>query len=172
MRTLEKARALSAHSHHGEIGAVIEAALEHYAAHLEKRRFALGAKPRRARNATPDDTASAPEPAPEAEPAERRRHVSEPADASGQLERAGRSRYISAEVRRIVAARDGLRCSYRGSDGRRCQARHYLELDHRRPFALGGANSADNLRLLCRAHNQLRLRERLRPPCADGERGD
>ena len=81
-----------------------------------------------------------------------------------------RSRYVSVEVRRIVAARDGLRCSYRAPDGTRCQGRHYLEIDHRRPFALGGANVADNLQLLCRAHNQLRLRERARPLCDEGQR--
>ena len=37
----------------------------------------------------------------------------------------------------------------------RCTAKHYLEIDHVLPFAWGGGHDEDNLRLLCRAHNQL-----------------
>lgn len=34
--------------------------------------------------------------------------------------------------------------------------RRCLEYDHRRPFALGGSSDdAENIRLLCRAHNRL-----------------
>jgi HNH endonuclease len=42
-----------------------------------------------------------------------------------------------------------------GPDGRRCEARAFLQLHHQRPWALGGADSVDNLQLLCRAHNRL-----------------
>jgi 5-methylcytosine-specific restriction endonuclease McrA len=63
-------------------------------------------------------------------------------------------RRISNAVRREVYERDGLQCTYTAS-GRRCEARAFLELDHRVPSALGGSNDAENLRVLCRAHNQL-----------------
>jgi hypothetical protein len=34
-----------------------------------------------------------------------------------------------------------------------------LELDHIDPFSRGGASTPDNLRLRCRAHNQLHAEE-------------
>ncbi|MBI4061040.1 MAG: HNH endonuclease [Elusimicrobia bacterium] len=60
---------------------------------------------------------------------------------------------IPADVRRAVWARDGGRCAYVGTTGVRCLSRRFLEMDHVRPRAHGGGNSAGNLRLLCRAHN-------------------
>jgi hypothetical protein len=40
-------------------------------------------------------------------------------------------------------------------DGRRCDASAFLELDHVHPRAVGGSNDVTNLRVRCRAHNQL-----------------
>ncbi len=40
--------------------------------------------------------------------------------------------------------------------GRKCESSHFLELDHLLAIALGGKTHADNLRLLCRSHNQLK----------------
>ncbi|MAE70888.1 MAG: hypothetical protein CME06_10515 [Gemmatimonadetes bacterium] len=51
-------------------------------------------------------------------------------------------------------ARDGGRCAFVDRHGRRCNSQWLLELDHIHPFALGGSHHPDNLRLLCRAHNQ------------------
>ena len=68
---------------------------------------------------------------------------------------------IPAAVRRAVWARDGGRCSYVGTTGQRCIARRALELDHRRPRALGGRDTVDNLRLLCRPHNDAERRRLL-----------
>jgi len=65
------------------------------------------------------------------------------------------SRYIAAGVRHAVAKRDGNRCSYIAPDGTRCCETGNLELDHIEPWALGGKNTAQNLRLVCKAHNQL-----------------
>ncbi|OJY25098.1 MAG: hypothetical protein BGO98_08835 [Myxococcales bacterium 68-20] len=65
------------------------------------------------------------------------------------------SRYVPAAVRREVFARDGEQCAYVGPDGDRCPARGYLELDHSRPKAYGGTETAANLRVRCRAHNAL-----------------
>lgn len=131
VQNLERARALSAHRFRGDIGRVIEAALEHYCAALLKERFAVGATPTR-------DSRSS--------------------DDNGDTSNGERSRHIPNAVRRRVVERDGLRCTYRAQDGRRCDATGFLELDHRRPFALGGRHEVGNVRVLCRAHNQLRNR--------------
>ena len=97
------------------------------------------------------------------------------------------SRYIHAALRRAVAQRDGYRCSYvaplsplaridadshvgarlngTGPAARerpsvdRCEAVHCLEFDHVTPRAYGGQNTVDNLRLLCRAHNNLSAKD-------------
>ncbi len=64
-------------------------------------------------------------------------------------------RNIPRATRRQVFARDGLQCAYVSPEGQRCTARRFLELDHVEPRSLGGHHDADNLRVLCRAHNQL-----------------
>jgi hypothetical protein len=75
----------------------------------------------------------------------------DPADATEARKR----RHIRQAVRRQVAERDGERCCHVGPDGRRCEARAFLQLHHEQPWALGGEDSVGNLRLLCRAHNRL-----------------
>ena len=55
--------------------------------------------------------------------------------------------------------RDGKQCSYVSPDGRRCNARRCLELDHVDPYAVGGQCTVKNLRLRCRAHNQQYARQ-------------
>ena len=66
-----------------------------------------------------------------------------------------RSRFIPIEVKREVRDNCGGQCSFVGTNGTRCPARHGLQFDHVQPFALGGGNDAGNLRLLCPAHNRL-----------------
>ena len=88
----------------------------------------------------------------------------EAAGASGgrtqPSDRARRSRYIPAPVRREVWRRDGGCCSYVDPhSGRRCGSRFLLELDHVVPFALGGSAEPGNLRVRCAAHHRLRHRE-------------
>jgi 5-methylcytosine-specific restriction endonuclease McrA len=61
---------------------------------------------------------------------------------------------ISAATRRDVFERDGARCTFVGIDGKRCESTHLVEFDHVQPRALGGKHDSENLRLLCRAHNQ------------------
>jgi hypothetical protein len=63
------------------------------------------------------------------------------------------SRYIAAEVRRFVWVRDLGRCRFVGTDGRRCNARGFLEFHHLVPYAAGGTGTAENIQLRCRAHN-------------------
>jgi 5-methylcytosine-specific restriction endonuclease McrA len=39
--------------------------------------------------------------------------------------------------------------------GRQCESRHLIQIDHRIPKALGGADALENLRLHCAGHNRL-----------------
>lgn len=76
--------------------------------------------------------------------------------AAGQ--NAGNStRHIPAPLRRLVWWRDQGRCTYQTQEGKiRCTSRFALEIDHIKPFSLGGSSlDADNLRLLCKSHHQL-----------------
>jgi hypothetical protein len=63
------------------------------------------------------------------------------------------SRNIPAEVKRLVHARDDGRCRFVAPDGRRCDARRFLEFHHVVPYAAGGKPTVDNIELRCRAHN-------------------
>ncbi len=73
----------------------------------------------------------------------------------------GYSRYIPKSLRVRIWQRDRGQCQYRDpKSGRICRSNHLLEIDHVYPLALRGENSPDNLRLLCRSHNQYR-QERL-----------
>ena len=65
------------------------------------------------------------------------------------------TRHIPASVVRVVWARDGERCAYRDDRGQRCREISSLEIHHRKPFALGGPPTVDNLELRCRPHNTL-----------------
>ena len=62
---------------------------------------------------------------------------------------------IPAEVRRQVWERDGGRCSWAGPDGRRCDSRWQVEVDHIDAAGRGGAATLENLRLACKQHNLL-----------------
>jgi hypothetical protein len=63
------------------------------------------------------------------------------------------SRHIPAEVRREVWQRDGGRCAFVGTSGRRCPERAFLEFHHVRPYAAGGEATVKNIQLRCRSHN-------------------
>ena len=64
-------------------------------------------------------------------------------------------RYISSKVRHHVWMRDQGKCTYVCSKTkRRCLSDHLLQIDHIKPFSLGGTHEVDNLRLLCASHNQ------------------
>jgi 5-methylcytosine-specific restriction endonuclease McrA len=79
-----------------------------------------------------------------------------PRKTVARAETAPSSRHIPAPIRRAVHERDGGRCTYEDTRGRRCTERHRLEFHHHgRPFGRGGAHSVENVRLMCREHNQL-----------------
>ena len=58
-------------------------------------------------------------------------------------------RFISAKLKQQVWVRDQGTCTFPG-----CQTKHFLEYDHIQPVSQKGMSTLDNLRLLCRAHNQ------------------
>jgi hypothetical protein len=68
------------------------------------------------------------------------------------------SRNVPATVVREVWGRDAGQCTFVDPEGHRCQCRHFLQIDHIHPWALGGPTTASNCRLrcsLCRArHNE------------------
>jgi hypothetical protein len=63
------------------------------------------------------------------------------------------SRGIPAVVQRDVWARDGGRCAFVSTVGRRCEERRFIEFHHVKPWAVGGAATTENIGLRCRAHN-------------------
>jgi 5-methylcytosine-specific restriction endonuclease McrA len=66
-----------------------------------------------------------------------------------------KSRYIPKALKTSTFARAEGQCEYKDEiTGRRCSCRSFLQVDHIVPLALGGTTSADNLRILCQAHNQ------------------
>lgn len=65
-------------------------------------------------------------------------------------------RQIPIKIRDEVFRRDSSKCTYVSPSGQPCQSTWDLEIDHIRPFSMGGDHSLENLRLLCRAHNNFR----------------
>jgi hypothetical protein len=61
---------------------------------------------------------------------------------------------VPRAARRAVLERDGLGCSWVAPSGVRCGSHAWLEFDHRHPVGKDGSSEPENLRLLCRAHNQ------------------
>jgi hypothetical protein len=116
----------------GDLSVVFERALELLVADLEKRKQGRTKRPRgevRAGLANSDEALSR---------------------TNGHSNAA-----ISRAARREVVARHGWRCSFVAEDGKRCDARAFVEFDHETPKGLGGTSQPENLRLLCRAHNRL-----------------
>jgi len=163
---LERVRGLAGHRlPNGDLMTLLKRGLEAYERELTKERFALGRKPRRSRGVAAASSArSAP-----AEADLSARDLSQPelsapdpSDLDTQSTPSSNpnpKRHYPAAVARAVFLRDGQRCSYVSPDGRRCSARRSLELDHVEPWAVGGENTVENLRLRCRAHNQRYARQ-------------
>lgn len=91
--------------------------------------------------------------------AEKIRQVNKPLRSSRPenkiISNSKQSRYIPQAVRDKVYMRDGGRCTFVGTNGKRCPEDQYLQIDHIVPYARGGKNTAENLRLLCPSHNML-----------------
>ena len=61
---------------------------------------------------------------------------------------------INVALKHALLQKSDYQCEFIGPDGIRCASRTMLEIDHRVPRAKGGTSEADNLQVLCRAHNQ------------------
>jgi hypothetical protein len=141
---IERARALASHRlAKGELSSLMKLVLRSFVQREEARRFAVGRKPRK-----PSAETSVPEAASSSTP-------------PGGVPRSSRkrSRHVPAQTRRAVYVRDAGQCSFVSHEGRCCEARAALELDHIRPWATHGGASVDNIRLRCRAHNQMHARK-------------
>jgi hypothetical protein len=65
---------------------------------------------------------------------------------------------LTAAVKRKVWTRDGGRCQWPIESGGICGSTFRLEFDHRIPRACAGPSTTENVRLLCRFHNDLAAR--------------
>jgi hypothetical protein len=65
------------------------------------------------------------------------------------------TRHVPAAISREVYVRDGGQCTFVSEDGRRCEERCGLELEHIEGFARTGRHTVEGLTLHCRTHNQL-----------------
>jgi 5-methylcytosine-specific restriction endonuclease McrA len=70
-----------------------------------------------------------------------------------------RTRHIPVATRDAVMIRDKQRCTFRSRSGKQCNSRHDLQIDHIKPYALGGTHEPENLRVLCAAHNRHEARK-------------
>jgi 5-methylcytosine-specific restriction endonuclease McrA len=164
---IQLAKDLMRHSHpDGELGPIVERALDLLIESLMQRRFGKSKKasPRRtsarARHAHPEqrgdamgDRSTTPD---TAEPTTTTTldSVDVHVEHDAELEQASTSPYIPRSTRRTVVERDGLGCSWVDEHGARCGSGSWLEYDHRHPRAKGGGGEPDNVRLLCRSHNR------------------
>jgi hypothetical protein len=164
---LERARALTSHRlPNGDLATLMKLALKAFVHDAEKQRFAVGRKVRRGPTEAPCRTSQQQSPPPgESGSAPCSNDTSAPPPGAnspeqdlGRVNGAKRSRHVAAAVVREVYLRDRGQCSFVSEGGRRCGERALLELDHVTPFAVGGASTPDNLRLLCRAHNRQHAR--------------
>lgn len=86
------------------------------------------------------------------EKAARRKHAATARPGNGRAP-APSSRSVPAAVQREVWARDGGRCGFIGTAGRRCEGRRFIQFHHVKPWAVGGPPTSENIALRCRAHN-------------------
>jgi hypothetical protein len=166
---LEEARNLLQHQiPDRDIARVHELAMAAFVEHLKRRRQAATRRPRPVESDGPAParvTAGSDESAPArvtvgsdesalARVAPRRTRTATGSDGAQRDEpEAASRRHVPAEIRRAVWRRDAGRCTFADESGRRCHERAGLELHHEQAFALGGATTVENLRLLCRSHN-------------------
>lgn len=67
--------------------------------------------------------------------------------------------HVSQAKRREVFERDGIQCTYVDASGTRCTERGCLEIDHVRAKGRKGGEETPNLRVYCRAHNQMHAKD-------------
>ncbi len=65
-----------------------------------------------------------------------------------------KTRYIPLKTKRSLFKFAGYRCEFMNKNGMRCSSRVNLQVEHIKPYSLGGSNSENNLKILCGTHNQ------------------
>ena len=73
--------------------------------------------------------------------------------------RCNRSRYVAKETKRKIFHRSNGRCEFVSKEGKRCESRHQLEIDHKVPWSQGGGSDENNLQVCCKSHNSFRTME-------------
>ncbi len=167
---IERARALASHRiPNGDLASLMKLMVTNFVQQEEKRRFGTRATQRRtkqehtntntntsitdpARGAPPGEASASPG---ASKPPKLLSGHREP-NCTAQLGKRGR--YLPVKLRRETHQRDCGRCAFVSADGRRCNARAFVQFDHIKPFARHGGADARNIRLLCRAHNLLHAR--------------
>jgi hypothetical protein len=71
-----------------------------------------------------------------------------------KIKKAPKGRTIPTEVRREVWKRDAGKCTFKGSDGTRCNATHFIQFHHIDPYGKDGPPTVANVTLHCAAHNE------------------
>ncbi|OFZ17239.1 MAG: hypothetical protein A2X86_01960 [Bdellovibrionales bacterium GWA2_49_15] len=67
-----------------------------------------------------------------------------------------KTRVAGVVLRRELLKEAEHRCEYVNPiNGQRCENQHFLQCDHKIPYFLGGKTVQQNMRVLCRQHNQL-----------------
>ena len=133
----------------GDLAEIVERGLDLLMEDVRKKRFAAGRRPRPGKTKSQENKGNS----------VAQQDASEVQGGTGSTEdsvepREDRpSRYIPAEARRAVHARDGERYTFVDKRGRRCPETRRLELDHAFGFARGGRQTVDELRVRCAAHN-------------------
>jgi hypothetical protein len=150
LRKLDAARDGLSHAIPGATAEqVLEAALDRLLEHQARRRGQM----KRQRRSGPRVPPPLPPPPPAQAPAAETPVRATPASAPDP-------RYIPAEVRREVWARDEGRCQHPLDVGGICGSTVRVEIDHLRPVVFGGRTPvAAELRLACRIHNLEAARE-------------
>ena len=64
--------------------------------------------------------------------------------------------YISVSAKKTAFYRAGVQCTYFSEiTGKRCTEKHFLQVEHIVPVAMGGSSEQENLTVLCACHNRL-----------------
>ena len=168
LEKLEAARAALSHAHPlATAEEILEAGLDLV---LERhlRRKGVVRKPRQtAPRQMPRQLEAQPEPpqqeapqqeAPQQEPPQEPQNEAPQREPSQEEPSSPVTSYIPAAVRRAVWIRDGGRCQWPLESGGICGSTDRVEFDHRIARALGGPSTTENVRLLCRFHNDLAAR--------------
>ncbi len=133
---LERAADLLSHANpSGDLSLVIERALDLLIERVEKERFAQTKLPRRQRESA--------------------LKTSQACVKNEDLDTRARKPVPNAVKRRIASLGRLTRCTFVGNDGQRCAASRFTQIHHEKPWARGGAETVDNLRMLCASHNRL-----------------